>query len=228
MRSRLSRLLAAPLVLVWFTAAFAEDADGGKPAAFELRLEAGRVSGQISNRPLSEVLERLSELQPFEYEGPSGLLQRRVNKVFTNLSVSDAIRRVLDGYDYYLLTDAEGAILELTVANLSGKPPRAARIPASGAPAAIQSADLPETSSIIGSPVPAVTAAPGVSLSEEERLSFEAAMHQEPPPELQHMFYPETPAEAVLSGPPPPPGFEPVDMPFTGPVEAPAPLDAVN
>lgn len=202
-------LLIAGLMLGALSTAFAADTETNKPSMLDLRLEAGKVRGRVDDRPLAEVLERLSQLQSFTYSGAPVLLEHRISKVFAELSLSGALRHALAGFDYYLVTDASGDVVQLTITNVSGEARPKPLKPGVGEPggpkplAASETSPPPEETQ-----APLVTAAPGIALSEEERAAFEAGMQEGMTPELYESFHPETPPEMVQSGPPPPPGME--------------------
>lgn len=184
-RKRMRSLVISELMLGVCLTVFAAEAVTDGPGGIDLRLEAGKVTGQFEDRSPADVLERLHELQAFEYSSVPTLRERKISKVFMGVSVIDAVRRVLEGYDYYLITNAEGKILQLNVTNESGGAPQGRQKSIFAAPAAFHPGDLARANSPDDQPTqPLVMSIPGVPLSDDEREAFVAGMEKGLTPEL--------------------------------------------
>lgn len=162
----------------------------------------GRVTGQVADRPLGDVLEVLRKFQPFSYSGDTALLRRHIGASFPGLTVEGAVRRALEGYDYYLFTGPGGSVLDVNITNLSGTaPPTSGKRNAGGRGQSGAGHLAPSERRTAG------PGAPAPEVSEAQRAQFEAGMHDPLPPELYDAFYPRTTLGGSQSGPPPRPGM---------------------
>jgi hypothetical protein len=102
------------------------------PPVIKVRSE-GTVSMQVVNVPLNEVLAILAKNVPMDIKGaiPS---QELVTLEFSNLSLEEALRRIMRGYNYVLLRMDEPARPVLTVMTRTERTPYVEAAPATVAP----------------------------------------------------------------------------------------------
>ena len=104
------------------------------PPVIKVRSE-GTVSMQVVNVPLNEVLSILAKNVPMDIKGavPS---QELVTLEFSNLSLEEALRRIMRGYNYVLLRMDEPSRPVLTVMSRTERTPYVEPAPATVIPSA--------------------------------------------------------------------------------------------
>jgi hypothetical protein len=126
----LTLLRAIPIIFFCMLAAPYTHAQ--TPPVIKVRSE-GTVSVQVVNVPLNEVLAILAKSVPMDIKGdiPS---QELVTLGFSNLSLEEALRRIMRGYNYVLVHMDEPARPVLTVMNRTERIPYVEEAPAAVAP----------------------------------------------------------------------------------------------
>lgn len=162
-------------------------------APLELMVKDGKVKGTFSDRPLGEILNRLSQLGKFKVRINENLTRYPVSGQFDGISLPDALKQILGSFNYLVLAGTEakpGAIFILSLR--SGDP--------SAGPSPLQEVAVqnPQEGPLFLTP-------DDVELPDELRKAFEVAgKKQEPPPELRDLFYPEQIPGTEETGPPGP------------------------
>jgi hypothetical protein len=128
----LTLLRAIPII--FFCILVAPYTHAQSPPVIKVRSE-GTVSMQVVNVPLNEVLAILAKSVPMDIKGiipiPS---QELVTLEFSNLSLEEALRRIMRGYNYVLVHMDEPARPVLTVMNRTERIPYVEEAPAAVAP----------------------------------------------------------------------------------------------
>ncbi len=183
---------AAPAVRA--AAAFAPEqaaATSGGAASVALEITKGSLTGTFSKRPLYEILDRLGGQGGFEYRGSGEVLREPVSGQFEGVALIDALRRILDRFDYLIVFKAKGEIDRLRIFNVRTRmaataPGMAAAVPGTAALSA-QSSDP----GLDFGDEPVTLAEADLTL--EEILMFEVAdLELGPPPDLLDDFEPWT------------------------------------
>lgn len=154
------------LVRVWDDAFASERAaimnEGSGPG--DIRIAKGKLSGSFNNRPLFEVLDAIRSQAGFEYQGYKEALSHPVSGKFDGLPLIDAVKRILEPFNYIILFTAKGKIKRLQILSFRG---------ASARTAAVGPRVLPRTTGI---DVDFADAPPEMELTTEQRLLFEMAV----------------------------------------------------
>ena len=179
----------------------------GKADSVSIEVTRGKVSGTFSKRPLYEILDRLGGQAGFEYRAAGEVLREPVSGQFERVAVIDALRRILDRFNYLIVFKANGEIDRLRIFNVRTRmaataPDTAAAVPgaAAGAPstAAVSHQSLDADPGLEDEPVTLAES----DLTLEEILMFEVADHDiGPPPELIDDFEPWTDPVSEETGP---------------------------
>jgi len=176
-------LLVAGLVL-------SSSAIAASPIAF--KLSAGKITGSVEAVPLTRALDALRRAGArFDYRVVEVLRDAPVSGLFKEVRLRDALRRLLEPYNYYA-TGPEGRIDRLWVTSRK----RGQAIVASKLRNTVRSAPATE---------PRVVLSDGrtlAELSDAEKRFIAGIAHGEPPADDQYeMFYPEQPLGSEWMGP---------------------------
>jgi hypothetical protein len=119
--------------------------------------EGGRISADIVDLPLTRVLADLSQKLPMEIKGsPNG--NERLTLHFSHLTLQDALRKIMAGYNYVLIEpEPAGGRLIITILGKVGKRVREAAVqspPASETPVAASAPPASPAQLPTGQPVP--------------------------------------------------------------------------
>ena len=161
-------VLFGPLWLgrMWDDAFASEQAaimnEGSGPA--DIRIAKGKLSGNFDNRPLFQVLEAIRSQIGFEYQVDKALLNHPVSGNFKAAPLIDAVRKILEPFNYVMVSKAKGEIKRLLILSFRG---------ASARTAAVGARVLPQTTGI---DVDFADAPPELELTTEQRLLFEMAV----------------------------------------------------
>jgi hypothetical protein len=79
----------------------------------ELRLAGGKVYGRFVSRPLLEVLGEIGGQSGIEYFASRALLAHQVSGTFHGATVPDALKKVLEPFNYVLVTGETGELTQL-------------------------------------------------------------------------------------------------------------------
>lgn len=126
----LTLLRATPIIFFCMLAAPYTHAQS--PSVIKVRSE-GTVSVQVVNVPLNEVLAILAKNVPMDIKGDISS-QELVTLEFSNLSLEEALRRIMRGYNYVLVHRDEPARPVLTVMTRTERTPYVEAAPAAVAP----------------------------------------------------------------------------------------------
>lgn len=174
--------------------------DGASPV--KLWITEGKVTGSFKNRPLFESLDAIGGETGFEYRGDKDLLNRPVSGTFEEAPLIDAVKTILEPFNYVIIFRANGEIKRLHITSLR-RGSGGAVAPAAGVPAQRARPDAG-----------LATALPGVELTEEQRLLFEMAYDKlDLPPELLEYFEPVPEPGSAKTGPRIPPDMALQDLP---------------
>ncbi len=194
--------LAAIAVALWVAGALgyvssnalasdrAATASKGSSSA-DIRVAKGKLSGKFSNRPLFEVLDAIGSQAGFEYQVDKALLNHPVSGNFKAAPLVDAVRKILEPFNYVIVSKANGEIRRLHIVGFRGASPASLpaepRVPPETRRPALEFSNEPETSKNLHPTIEEQLAA----LTVEERLAFEVADEKlGPPPEWLDYFEP--------------------------------------
>ena len=128
----LTLLRAIPIIVFCMLAAPYTHAQS--PPVIKVRSE-GTVSMQVVNVPLNEVLAILAKSVPMDIKGAIPIpSQELVTLEFSNLSLEEALRRIMRGYNYVLVHMDGPARPVLTVMTRTERTPYVEAAPATVAP----------------------------------------------------------------------------------------------
>lgn len=181
-------------ICFWGTPLFAKPSvpvKVGNPLS--LTVEDGKVKGTFSDRPLGEILNRLSQLGKFKVRVNENLTRYPVSGQFDKVSLPEALKQILGPFNYLILAGTEAKPGTIFILDLrSGDP--------SAGPSPLQEATAPNSQE-----GPRFLTPDDVELPDELREAFEVAgKKQGPPPELRDLFYPEQDPGSEETGPPGP------------------------
>ncbi len=172
----------------------------GEAASAALEITNGRLTGTFNKRPLFEILDRLGGQAGFEYRGSGEVLREPVSGQFEGVAVIDALRRILDRFNYLIVFKAKGEIDRLRIFNVRTR--MAATAPGMAAAVPGTAALSPESSDpdLDFGDEPVTLAEADLTL--EEILMFEVAdLELGPPPDLLDDFEPWTDTLSAETGP---------------------------
>ena len=93
------------------------------PGSLDLRIENGKVTGQFKQWPVSKVLDSLLGPMAIEYHVREELLDHPVSATLDQVPLNDALKTVLDPFNYLVLTGAGQNIKSLHILGLKSGPP---------------------------------------------------------------------------------------------------------
>ena len=93
------------------------------PGSLDLRVENGKVTGQFQQWPVSKVLDSLLGPMSIEYHAREELLDHPVSATLDQVPLNDALKTVLDPFNYLVLTGAGQNIKSLHILGLKSGPP---------------------------------------------------------------------------------------------------------
>ena len=93
------------------------------PGSLDLRIENGKVTGQFGQWPISKVLDSLLGPMSIEYHVREELLDHPVSATLDQVPLNDALKTVLDPFNYLVLTGAGQNIKSLHILGLKSGPP---------------------------------------------------------------------------------------------------------
>jgi len=171
--------------------------------ASTIRIAEGKISGKFDDLPLFEVLDEISRQAGFEYQGDDELLDQPVSGNFEERPLIDALKWMLDPFNYVVIFGENGQIERLHIISLISLRDELAR----GVPAP---ARVPPKTSSLAPPSNYERETPTdlELLTMEERLLFETADEALGPPlELLEYFEPWQELGSEETGPQIPEGF---------------------
>ncbi len=123
----LGAFLMVPVFPGNFATVWASDAvviiEDDNPGSVDLRIENGKVTGQFRQWPVSKVLDSLLGPMSIEYHVREELLDHPVSATLDQVPLNDALKTVLDPFNYLVLTGAGQNIKSLHILGLkSGLP----------------------------------------------------------------------------------------------------------
>ena len=93
------------------------------PGSLDLRIENGKVTGQFKQWPVSKILDSLLGPLSIEYHVREELLDHPVSATLDQVPLNDALKTVLDPFNYLVLTGAGQNIKSLHILGLKSGPP---------------------------------------------------------------------------------------------------------
>ena len=154
--------------------------------ALTIRLAEGKISGKFDDLPLFEVLDEIGRQAGFEYQGDDELLDQPVSGNFEERPLIDALKWMLDPFNYVVIFGENGQIERLHIISLISLRDELAR----GVPAP---ARVPPKTSSLDPPLDYERETPtGLELLTmgERRLFVTADEELGPPLELLEYFEP--------------------------------------
>jgi hypothetical protein len=82
-----------------------------------IEFKENRVSTDIKNTPLKDVLAAFQSAKEISYQGPSALLGIKISKSIENATIEDALKRILFHFDYALIYNADSQVIQARVVN---------------------------------------------------------------------------------------------------------------
>ena len=90
--------------------------EGADPA--NIRIAEGKVSGKFNNRPLFEVLDAIRSKSGIQYQGGKRHLRHPVSGIFQEVPLVDAVKKILEPFNYVMVFNANGEIKRLHIGSL--------------------------------------------------------------------------------------------------------------
>ena len=87
----------------------------------KLRLAGDKMYGQFVNRPLFEVLDQIDSQSSFKYLASQNLREYRVSGTFDGTSFSDALKKILEPFNYVVVSGTTDEVKQLFVISVKGK-----------------------------------------------------------------------------------------------------------
>ncbi|NIM99572.1 MAG: hypothetical protein GTO24_16315 [candidate division Zixibacteria bacterium] len=102
------QLIVTLVICFSFLNAFPPILAGGEH--IDLKLEGEVLSAELSEIPLKIILEKLEREKGIWFKGDSSLLEKEITVQFTDLSVTEALKRILRSMNYSLVFDRDGEL----------------------------------------------------------------------------------------------------------------------
>lgn len=90
--------------------------EGADPA--DIRIAEGKFSGKFNNRPLFEVLDAIRSKSGIQYQGGKRHLRHPVSGTFKGVPLVDAVKKILEPFNYVMVFNANGEIKRLHIGSL--------------------------------------------------------------------------------------------------------------
>ena len=112
----LSILRGIAIVFVLASTTLANGADG----TIRLDFKNQGLSANIENIPIKTVIKKITKKKKIWIKGAEKLTEEEYSVQFQNLSIPDALKRILSSFNYCLIFDRKGAISGIIIVSRQG------------------------------------------------------------------------------------------------------------